>query len=284
MSILQRVVSVVWAAVLALVILAVGQLSWGALLFTNLRVSPRIPWFAAAMAVVLWVMWQYLGGRWWPGSTAEARRRCLRASSVSSRTFTWALVAGVFSIAALSGLWIVLFQVSRTPANALADVSNYPLLTIIATVLMASLVSPFTEEAAFRGYAMSILERNLRAPTAIVISSVMFAAAHLNWGFYWTKLSVYFLVGLAFAVIAHLANSIWPSIVVHVMADLTFFVLVWPHDATRRLVTEGGADTWFWIHVAQVVVCAPVAIWCLRQLARPTEAPASRTMPVPAAG
>ena len=284
MIILQRVVSVVWAAVLALVILNVGQRCWGALLFTNLRVSPTIPWSAGAMAVVLWVMWQYLGGRWWPGRTAEARRSNLRASSVSSGTFAWAMAAGIFSIAALSGLWIVLFQVSRTPANALADVSHYPLPTIIATLLMASLVSPFTEEAAFRGYAMSILARHFRAPTAILISSVMFAAAHLNWGFYWTKLSVYFLVGVAFAVIAHLANSIWPSIAVHVMADLTFFVLVWPHDATRRLVTQGGADTWFWIHVAQVAVCAPLAVWCFRQMSRPTEAPGSWTMPVPAAG
>jgi membrane protease YdiL (CAAX protease family) len=269
MSSLQRVVSVVRAGVLSWVILAVGQLSWGALWFTNFRVSPGIPWSAAAMAVVLWAMWQYLGGRWWPASTAEARRRNLRASSVSRRTFAWALVAGVFSIAALSGLWIVFFQVSRTPANALADVSHYPWPTIVATLLMASLVSPFTEEAAFRGYALSILARNFRPPTAIVISSAMFAAAHLNWGFYWTKLSVYFLVGVAFAVIAHLANSIWPSIAVHVMADLTFFVLVWPHDATRRLVTQGGADTWFWIHVAQVAVCAPLAVWCFRQMSRP---------------
>ncbi|HEY6306351.1 MAG TPA: CPBP family intramembrane glutamic endopeptidase, partial [Candidatus Angelobacter sp.] len=255
-----------------------------ALLFTNLRVSPRIPWSAAVMAVVLWVMWQYLGGRWWPRRTAEARRRNLRASAVSSRTFVWALVGGVFLIAALSGLWIVFFQVSRTPANVLPDMSRYPLLTVVATLLMSSLAAPFSEEAAFRGYAQSILERNFRAPTAIVISSTLFAAAHLTHGFFWTKLSVYFLFGVAAGVTARLANSILPSIVVHAMADLTFFVLVWPRDATRRLVTEGGADTWFWIHVAQVVVCAPVAIWCLRQLVRSTEAPASRTMPVTAGG
>src|SRR5215469_14795009 len=110
MIILQKAVRVVWAAVVALVILNVGQRSWGALLFTNLRVSPTIPWSAGAMAVVLWVMWQYLGGRWWPGRTAEVRRSNLRASSVSSRTFAWALAAGIFSIAALGGLWIVLFQ------------------------------------------------------------------------------------------------------------------------------------------------------------------------------
>jgi hypothetical protein len=46
------------------------------------------------MALMLWVMWQYLGGRWWPRTTAEARRRNLRALPVSRRVFLWALVAG----------------------------------------------------------------------------------------------------------------------------------------------------------------------------------------------
>jgi hypothetical protein len=27
-----------------------------------------------------------------------------------------------------------------------------------------------------------------------------------------------------------------------------------PHDTTRRLVSEGGADGLFWIHVAQAIV------------------------------
>jgi hypothetical protein len=31
----------------------------------------------------------------------------------------------------------------------------------------------------------------------------MFAAAHLTYGFFWTKLSVYFLAGISFAVTAH---------------------------------------------------------------------------------
>lgn len=271
MSLGKRLMSVLWAGVVAWLILTVGQRMWVALVMTNLEVSPRIPWSAAVMALVLWLMWRYLGGRWWPQRTAEARRRNLRAFPVSCRVFVWALVAGAFSTAALSGLWIVFFQVSRTPPNALPDASNYPLLTVVATLLMSSLAAPFSEEAAFRGYVQAILERSFRVPTAILISSAMFAAAHLTYGLYWPKLSVYFLFGLAAGVGAHLANSILPGIAVHVMVDLTFFVLVWPRDAARRLVTEGGADTWFWIHVAQVVVCAPLAGWCFRQLARITK-------------
>ena len=55
---------------------------------------------------------------------------------------------------------------------------------------------------------------------------------------------------------------------VHMIADLTFFTLVWPADGHRTLISAGGADLWFWIHVGQVVVFAPLAILALRQLAR----------------
>ena len=267
MNIGRRLLSVFWAGLVAFAILFIGQLMWGALLFANLRATPNIPWAVAAMAAVLWALWQYLGGRWWPRRTAEARRVDLRARAVSARTFAWSLAAGVFSIMALSGLWIVLFQISPTPANTLPDISKYPLTTVIPVLLMSCLAAPFSEEAGFRGYAQSILERNFRVPAAIVISSALFAAAHLTYGFFWTKLTVYFLAGVVFAITAHLAGSILASIAVHSLADLTFFTLVWPHDASRRMLTQTGVDAWFCIHLAQIFLGALVAFWCFRRLA-----------------
>lgn len=276
MRIARKLLSVLWAWLLATAILLFGSFLWGTLVSANVKVSPRIPWAVLAMAGVLWVMWQYLGGRWWPRQTADARRRNLRARPVSRQTFLWSLAAGIAATVALAGLWIVLFQISRTPANAIADISKYPLTTVIPVLLMSCLVAPFSEEAAYRGYAQSILERNFSVPVAILISSALFAAAHLTYGLYWTKLSVYFLVGVVFAVVAHLAGSIWPAIAVHSLADFTFFTLIWPHDATRQLVTQGGADTWFWIHCAQIVIGTALAIWAFRQLARISKGSASR--------
>jgi hypothetical protein len=55
------------------------------------------------MAILPWVMWQYFGGKWWRRSTAEARRRCLRANPVSGRAFAWALLAGTLSMVAFAG-------------------------------------------------------------------------------------------------------------------------------------------------------------------------------------
>jgi membrane protease YdiL (CAAX protease family) len=216
-------------------------------------------------------MWRYLDGKWWPRSTSAARRRYLRANPVSGRVFAAALLAGVLSVVALAGYWIVLFQLVRMPANALPDYSKYPLLTVALAIVMGSLVAPLSEEAAFRGYFQVILESEFRALAAVVISSVLFALAHFTQGFFWPKLLVYFLVGVAFGLIAYCTNSILPSIVVHIIGDLTFFTLIWRHDATRRFVRDNGVDGWFWIHAAQAIIFTALAILAFTRLARVTE-------------
>ena len=270
-SVSARIVSVARSAILAFLILGFAQGVWAALLGSNLKTSPAIPWAVVAMAVVLWLMWQYLGGKWWPRSTSEARRHYLRAKRVSGWLFAWALLAGALSIVALAGYWIVMFQLVKMPANVIPDISKYPLLTVALTVAMASLVSPLSEEAAFRGYCQVILEREFLGPVAVVISSILFALAHVTHGLSWPKLLVYFLAGVTFGVTAYLTNSILPGIPVHVLGDLTFFTLVWPYDAKRRLFREGGADAWFWIHAAQGIIFTALAILAFSRLAGVTQ-------------
>lgn len=202
------------------------------------------------MAIVLWLMWQYLGGKWWPRSTSQNCQQLLRANSVSVPSFALAFLAGVFAMIALAGYWIAIFQIVRTPPNILPDLSRYPRLSVVLVLAMSSVVSPVVEEIGFRGYCQQILEREFAGPTAVAISSLVFMLAHANHGWFWPKLLVYFLAGIAFGAIAYLTNSIIASIPIHIVGDVIFFTLVWPHDATRHLVME-VADTWFWIHVAQ---------------------------------
>jgi membrane protease YdiL (CAAX protease family) len=264
-----KLLLVAWSALLGFVILVFGAGVWAALVTTNLTTSPTIPWAVPLMALVLWLMWKYLGGSWWPRSTSEARRRCLRASGVPGPVFAWSLLAGLLAVAALAGFWIVAFQLVKMPGNALPDFSKYPLLTVALMIVMGSVAAPLTEEPAFRGYCQVILEREFRSPIAVLISSILFALAHgPTQGFLWPKLLFYFLVGVVFGTTAYLTRSILPAIPVHIMGLLVFFSLVWPHDANRRLVSEGGADTWFWIHVAQAVLFTGLTIPAFLRLER----------------
>ena len=268
-SVGRKIVATAWATLVAFTILFVGQAIWGGLLAANFRNSPQAPpWSVLPMAVVLWAIWTYLGGRWWPPQTSEARRRGLRANPVSATGFLLSFLAGALAIVALAGFWIVFFQLVKTPPNASVDPSKYPLLTIVLLVVMSSLVSPIVEEIAFRGYCQQILERHFSGTVAVLLSSLLFMLAHANHGWYWTKLSVYFLAGIVFGAIARLTNSILTSLPVHIFADLTFFTLIWPRDASRVLVSAGGADQWFWAHVVQAVVFTCLAILLFGRLAK----------------
>jgi membrane protease YdiL (CAAX protease family) len=271
-SLSSRIPAAVWSGILAFVLTIVAGGVWTALLISNVATSPAIPWAVVVMAFLLWLMWQYLGGKWWPRSTSEARRRYLRARPVSGQVFAWALVAGALSIVALAGYWIVLFQLVKMPARVLQNFSGYPLLTVVLVLVMASLVSSLAEEVGFRGYFQGVLEREVGGPAAIVIASLLIAPAHgLTQGFFWPILLWYFFVDVMFGGMAYLTRSILPGIAVHSIGLLAFFTLVWPYDTQRRLIWETGADTWFWIHVAQAIIFTALAILAFSRLARVTK-------------
>ena len=252
--------------------LVVGGI-WTALLAGNLALSPAIPWAVPVMAVLLGLMWAYLGGRFVPRRTSAARRRYLRARLVAAPVFAWALAAGLLSIVALAGLWIVLYQLAHLPPRALPNFSRYPLLTAALLLVMASLVNAVAEEASFRGYFQGALERRLSGPAAILLVAVVMAPEHASTqGFVWPTLLFYLCADVMLGTLVYLTGSILPGVVVQSLGLLVFFTLVWPGDVLRHLVAAGDASLWFWLHVAQTVVFAALALLAFTRLARMTAA------------
>jgi membrane protease YdiL (CAAX protease family) len=257
---LARQAGVIGAAlVVSFAITAIGQGVWGALAIANVKLTPQLPWAAAVMPVILFGLVAVLGGRTWPRWGAEARRALVPLAPVSRSAWTWALTTGVLGVVALAGLWTVLGTLVRTAPNVLPDSRGIPTWTAIPMLLVAITAAPLTEEIAFRGYAMGLLRRHFGVIGAMVISSLMFAAAHLTQGLYPTKLLVYFLFGLSLAAMVWRTGSVIPAMVVHSFGDLVFFTAVWPHDVGRRLVSEGGADAGFYAALALTLVCS--ALW-----------------------
>ncbi len=258
------------AALLALVVAGVASFLWGALLMANARTTPSVPWSVPAMALVLAVYWWYLSGHGWPKRTGPARAALLRARRVSLQVFAWSLVAGALSLIALAGLWIVLVELTGNGGNpTIAMVNGYPAIFVALAIVMGSLVSPLSEEAAFRGYAQVLLERRFSAVVAVGISSLFFAAYHgPTQGFFWSKLLFFFAVSLVFGTIAYLTDSTLPAIPVHIAGDLLFFTLIWPRDAGRPVVWAHGPDVTFWIEVVQALAFGALAVWAFLRLRR----------------
>ncbi len=102
----SRVPAVVRTGILAFVLTVSAGAVWTVLLISNVATNPAIPWAVAVMALLLWLMWQYLGGTWRPRRTSEARRLYLRARPLSGWVFALALLEGLLSIVALIGFWM----------------------------------------------------------------------------------------------------------------------------------------------------------------------------------
>src|SRR5258708_35827044 len=91
-----------WSALLGFTITVFGAGVWATLATVNLASTPGIPWSVPVMAVLLWLMWQYLRGRGWPRRTSAARRLFFRANPVPGSGFALGEVAGALALAGCS--------------------------------------------------------------------------------------------------------------------------------------------------------------------------------------
>jgi membrane protease YdiL (CAAX protease family) len=268
-SLTERGLRGILAAIVALTIAIVPQGIWSALISVNLRTTPNIPWAVLLMAALLTIFWLYLGGNLPPRRTSATRRRHLRANRVPVPIFAWAILAGLLALTALTGLWILIAQFIRMPGSVLPPMGNLPWPIVVLAVGMGALISPICEQAGIWGYGQTMLRREFAASTAVLLSALIFAVCphppfHVPL---LPKIAFFFLTGVTFALIAEITSSILPGLVVHILGLLMFFTLVWPNDPVRRMVRDGGADIWFYAHLAQVVVFGVLAILAFSRLA-----------------
>ncbi|MDN5004141.1 CPBP family intramembrane glutamic endopeptidase [Bradyrhizobium sp. GCM10027634] len=94
----------------------------------------------------------------------------------------------------------------------------------LSMLLAFSVAAPMSEEVLargflFRGWSASFL----RVPGAIILSSLVWTAVHLQYDLYF--LAEVFSIGLWFGYMRHRANSLWLTIVLHALNNMTAVVL-----------------------------------------------------------
>jgi membrane protease YdiL (CAAX protease family) len=268
---LRRSASVVAVCFVAMSATLTFQLVWSEILATNLKVAPGIPWSVAVMALLLWTIWRYFGGAWWPASTREARRRYRRAEPVPARSFAWAIIAGLLALGALIALWLIIDQLVRVPGNPSADFANYSPLTVVSVVTMASLVGAVAEELGLRGYMLTRLEAQVSGWTAVAIVALVASPGHgMTQGFAVPTLLWYFAADVMLGSLALLARSILPGILVHLVGLLVFFSVIWPTDRYRHPASLAQQGQGFWIEVLACIALATLSFLAFRRLASTT--------------
>jgi len=84
-------------------------------------------------------------------------------------------------------------------------------ITTYATLLAAVFVAPFCEEIFFRGFVFTGLRRGMPIYLAVIISALLFAAAHGDPA----SFPVLLIIGLLLAILRWQTKSLWPGILLH---------------------------------------------------------------------
>lgn len=92
---------------------------------------------------------------------------------------------------------------------------HYP-WTLRATLAVAIVVAPVSEEAFFRGFVLQGLRTRMNNPLAIVVSSLIFAIIHFSPGSFFQLFTLSVMLG----VLRVYTRSLWPGIMLHTANNL----------------------------------------------------------------
>jgi membrane protease YdiL (CAAX protease family) len=214
---------VVHPIISGLLILAVGVVPWYVLAELNREIAPHLPWSAFATIAYVGPLLLWLNGAGWPRGTALQRRHRLRLLKMpSQRTPTLAgqdVTAVVALLLVLAVIWTAVGWTRPVP-----DLGAYPTTSYRWSMfLMGGIMSGVVEEVAFRGYMQTGLEK-VAPEHAIIITSVVFVAAHITHGVTAVLLlgPGFFVASLLYGILAQRTGSIIPGMVIHVAADLSY--------------------------------------------------------------
>jgi membrane protease YdiL (CAAX protease family) len=258
----NRLPAIVRGILVAELVVTIGTIPPSVAVILNLRTSPSIPWMLVVTAGWLLFFWWYVSGHGWPRSTQEARRRDLRAPSLAKRAWTWALIAGTLGITGTIAMAFVTARLAHLPREAFAapiDFSKYGALTIICAIACISATAGVVEEAGFRGFLISPIQRRHGWTIAILISGIMFFLDHHLSHAYATFvfLPFFLAISVVHGLLVRYSGSIRPSVLLHALAD--FVVIPVSYGLVGSFSVESvsvtGIDRQFIIWVAVMVIC-----------------------------
>jgi membrane protease YdiL (CAAX protease family) len=139
------------------------------------------------------------------------------------------MVLGAAAFVALSDAYS--YIATKFPNSPLTGPTNLDQLTqevhqmplvVGATLLAAVLVAPICEEIFFRGFLLMGLRNSMPTWLAILLTSLVFAVAHLSPG----SFVLLFILAIILGILRVTTNSLWPGIILHALNNALGFLVV----------------------------------------------------------
>jgi membrane protease YdiL (CAAX protease family) len=231
------------------------------------------------MVVYLWAYWRFIRGDWGSPESAATRRQYLRAHALPGDVWPMALVSGLLGFGALLAFVAVMARLVTLPESAqITTPAGMPAVTGFMLLTVASLVAGVTEEAAFRGYMQTPIEQRYGLPLAILVNGTMFGLLHFpnHPDAVLTMLPYYIAVAAVYGGLTWAANSILPSLVLHVGGDVWSLGRLWMTGrpewqlsaASPALIWNTGVDARFMLASGSLVVLSMLTIRAYRDVHR----------------
>ena len=139
---------------------------------------------------------------------------------------------------------------------------------VLTGLVMTAVVAAVTEEAGFRGYMQSMLDRRLGSVSSTVLVATIFGLIHLSHGFAPERLMINAAASVVLSLTARRTGSIRPGIVVHAASDILVPSLT-SGPAEGRTAACGqphGPDTFFVAQCAIAVAFVALTLWAYGRL------------------
>lgn len=134
--------------------------------------------------------------------------------------------------AALALTRLVLPGLDLTATQEVGFQSARTALSLAAAFVSLVIIPPFVEEVLMRGFLYGSLKQSMVPGLAAVITSVLFAAAHLgegSGGLLWTAAIQFFFLSLVLIYLREKTGSLWAPIWLHVFNNFLAFgsIFLW---------------------------------------------------------
>ena len=266
-----RLPTMLRAVVTGLLVTAVAANVWPILLL-NLGVPLAVILEVIFLALFLW--WARGGGP--PRALQGSRAKAFRRVNLTSKQWIWGLIGAFFFAASVHASIVLLFRFIPYPAAAFRhgyDLSFVPsqALRWVAVVISAASAA-ICEETGIRGFMQQPIEQRHGVLVAVLISSLLFMALHLNQA--WATLGIVPIVfgaGLMLGILAWSSDSLVPGIVGHFVMDVGLFAYWWTGiagDFNARPISETGLDQPFLVACFAVAGSLTIALFAISRLRR----------------